>query len=101
MMTSTRPVPENYNPEPLRDVLAWRKKKQKPQLVTYDGFPVHAEDPLRESYVLLHDYLKAVGRRDADKLKVAEVPEGRAILDTPQEQWGAHLRAAVARLLFN
>src|SRR5262245_39512127 len=101
-LSSTRPVPENYNPKLVRDLVARVKRKEKPQKTcASDGFPVYADDPLRESHLLLEDYFREAGRaKEPWRAKPAGLKTGRAILDTPTEQWPAHLRAGLARTLY-
>src|SRR4051794_14523578 len=99
-MTSTRPVPEDYGPPQIRDVLERQRRKERPERAGYDGFPIYAEDPLWESHVRLDDYLREARGRGWDDVKPAAFTSGRAILETPAEQWGRHLRAALARVLF-
>jgi hypothetical protein len=100
MMTSTRPVPEDFRPPQIEDVMARLARAESPEATTYDAFPVFCDDPLRASHVLLDAYLRATQRFDASKVRPADVPAGRAILETPAADWPQHLRAIVARVLF-
>jgi hypothetical protein len=100
IITSTRPVPEDFAPPQLQHVLSCEKRKQKAEAIGYDDFPIFADDPLRDSHVPLDAYLRAAAKRDADKLKVTDLPAGRAILETAGAQWPLHLRAIVARVLY-
>jgi hypothetical protein len=99
ILTSTYPIPENYNPPPIRDVLARQKRGETAELVTVDKFPVYADDPLRESHILLNNYFIAAGDGAYDA-KPASLPAGKVILETPVETWPRHLAAALARVLF-
>jgi hypothetical protein len=98
--TSTRPVPEDFAPPQVRDVLARQGRGERPERTGYDGFPIYAADPLRESHLLLDAYLREGRGREWDDVKPAASASGRAILETPAEQWGRHLRAALARVLY-
>ncbi len=99
--TTTRPVPEDYNPRPLRELLAKQTRKLKPRLVTYDKFPIFDDDPLAESHELLDGYLREVDRRGgAFEVKPRDLLAEQKILATPLERWPNHLRAILARVLF-
>ena len=100
-ITSNRPVPLDYNPPQIRHVVARLADGEKPQRVTYDEFPLYADDPLRDSHALLDAYFKEAGcGLAAWDAKPDTLAAGRAILATPKDQWGAHLRAALTRILF-
>src|SRR4051794_4308804 len=99
MITSTRPVPEDFKPPQINDLLK-RLARENPEATTFDVFPLFGDDPLRPSHLLLDAYLRAAAKLDADKVKPADLPAGRAILETPAAQWPRHLRAIVARVLF-
>jgi hypothetical protein len=99
-LTSNRPVPEDFAPPQLGHVLSRQGQKVEPESTGCDRFPIFADDPLRASHALLDAYLRAAADRDAHKLKPAELPAGRAILETAAAQWPGHLRAVIARVLY-
>jgi hypothetical protein len=111
MSSSTRPVPEDYCPPAIADVVAKQQRKQKPKAMGVDDFPIYADDPLRDSHLLLDKYLRdaaalaapaaaagAAGAK-ANKVEFRRLAEG-AILTTAGNRWPNHLRAIVARLMF-
>jgi hypothetical protein len=98
MQTSSRPFPEDLEPTALRFVLARSKAKAKPEKMTFDNFPLYADDPLRESHLLLDAYLREAGKGAYD-VKPAKLASGKALLDLPADARGTLARAILARLL--
>src|SRR5689334_14376528 len=98
MQTSSRPFPEDLEPTALRFVLDKRKSKAKPEQVTFDKFPIYADDPLRESHLLLDTYLREAGKGAYD-VKPAKLASGKALLELPADGRGTLARAILARLL--
>jgi hypothetical protein len=97
--TTTRPVPEDFDPPVLRDVLKKQKRKVQPRLITCDKFPIYDDDPLAQSHELLDEYLRLVERR-GDNVKPREMIADQPILKTPLAQWPNHVRAILVRALF-
>ena len=70
MLTSTRPVPEDYSPLQLEHILSRQKNGEKPEAVTYGEFPVYADDVLRDAHIALHNYLVEAHALPTDKSKI-------------------------------
>src|SRR4051812_8847137 len=97
--STTCPIPENFNPLALRNVLKRQKSKAKPFRVTVDKFPVYADDPLRDAHLALDDYLREAGPQAYDARPKA-LAAGRAILEAPAQARADVLRAILIRGLF-
>ena len=100
--TTTRPVPEDFDPPLLRDVLAKQKRKEAPRTITYDKFPIFPDDPLLTSHELLDEYLRLVESRGGRfRIRPREMMADQPILRTPVSHWPDHVRAILVRVLFH
>src|SRR6187455_1631556 len=84
MLSTDHPLKDGFDPPALRFIKGSLSSGDRPIVMTFDGFPVFEDDPLRESHLLLDAYLRETAPhvRRGDNAKTAANPTGQAILNT-------------------